>query len=654
MPQAYPSVEAACDAALHEVENSVKKPVTVASIEPLHESGNVGAICHLEYWQTVPGFAQPVIQKIPVTFVELCSGPAKPSGFCSPQRPSNIVTITITGTVAFGNDMPGIFGKPAANLSGKPFILTYSFDDTKGLMQVVSCVGPSCASRIAAIHQKSSPGTAVLRIGDGPPHSFGIATDGSADSSAQKGILPCCNYGRTYLLGLDVRDSEGSMAITVTNTAEGTPATQDGDWRAPFFDAHVARRVPDRDNAGDLGFGVQKNGRLLSSGALIPETICVSNKGSKCSGDSATHEPPPAPAAYSYSVVVRPGDRIGGRLIGTIWSYALSENGDAAFIATLDTNSADDHHKGLFVAGRLIAEDGKIPGREDGHIYNLLGFGQNGVAYFTAVYLSSQRQPVASILGSDGSVLFASDRPIAGCRPTDPNGVAGAAYGPPSLAFSPVKTDIVFVQANSCFGVYYFTATGRAGVVSVNGTVRGQAQGSVVVRSIADLRYQDRIYYRVLPNASVQDGYIVSEGRILQPTPKIFTAWHVSAKGHVFFETPDGVTRDGALALPHHQTVGGFEILRVAHPVETDAGLHFLGVFGSSAYPDNANGIFTAKGPVLTEGQMFSAAGQTYTVHLGAVGNAPQFFVNNHGQLLSPFGSGLVLASPNNPVAPTQ
>jgi hypothetical protein len=279
----YPSIEAACDAALQALQNGVKRPVKLASIERVHESGLDGATCHLEYWQTVPGFAQPVIQRIPAIFVEVCSGPAKPSGFCSPERPSHLVTIRITGTVAFGNDAPGIFGKPAADLSGKPFTLTYSFDDTKGLMQVVSCVGPSCASRIAAIHQKSSPGTAVLRIGDGPPHSFGIATDGSADSSAQKGTLPCCNYGRTYSLGLDVRDSESSVALTVTNTAEGTPATKDGDWRAPFFDAHVARRVPNRDNAADLGFGVQKNGRLLSSGGLIPETLCVGTKQQPCS-----------------------------------------------------------------------------------------------------------------------------------------------------------------------------------------------------------------------------------------------------------------------------------------------------------------------------------------------------------------------------------
>lgn len=283
MPQPYGSIEAACDAVLQELQNSVKKPVKLASIERAHESGLDGATCYLEYWQTVPGFVQPVVRRVPVIFVEVCSGPLKPSGFCSPARPSNIVTITITGTVAFGTDGARIFGNSTGNLAGKPFTLTYSFDDAKGAMQVVTCNGPSsCDSRSASIQQKSSPGTAVLRIGDGPPHSFGSAA--GASSSATKLTYPCCVLGRTYLMLFNVEDSEGGVAVGVSNTTEGTPATTDGDWRAPFFDAQLARIVPDPSNENDaeLGFSVQKNGRLLSSGALIPETICVSSKGSAC------------------------------------------------------------------------------------------------------------------------------------------------------------------------------------------------------------------------------------------------------------------------------------------------------------------------------------------------------------------------------------
>jgi hypothetical protein len=282
LPGPYLSVQAACDAASQELARGVKKHVALASIEPLHDKNGAGAICHLEYWQTGPGFAQPILQKVPVTFVEECSTAAKPSGFCSPERPSNIVTITVTGTVAFGYDSAGIFGNPAADLTGKPFILTFSFDDSKGAMQIVTCNGPACASRIATVQQKSSPGTAALRIGGGPPHSFGIAGDGSADSSVLKKTEPCCVYGRTYSILLDVHDSEGSVALEVSNTTEGTPATKDGDWRAPFFDAHLARIVPDGDTEGELGFEVRKGGRPVASGALIAETICVGSKERPC------------------------------------------------------------------------------------------------------------------------------------------------------------------------------------------------------------------------------------------------------------------------------------------------------------------------------------------------------------------------------------
>ncbi len=258
----------------------------------MHDTINTGATCHLQYWQAVAGFTQPVLQQVPVIFVEVCSGPLKPSAFCSPQRPSNLVTITITGTVAFGSDGMRIFGSPAADLAGKPFTLTYSFDDTKGAMQIVTCTGPSsCASHIASIQQKSSPGTAVLRIGDGPPHRFGDAQD--AESSLTKTTYPCCVLGKTYAMLLDVHDREGGVALMVSNTTEGAPATRDGDWHAPFFDVQLARLVPTRDNQDALGFSVQKNGRLLASGALIPETLCVSSNGTTCPDNkpSATTEP---------------------------------------------------------------------------------------------------------------------------------------------------------------------------------------------------------------------------------------------------------------------------------------------------------------------------------------------------------------------------
>ncbi len=290
MPKPYPTIEDACNAAVQEAQKTAKGPITLVSIERTHDSVGSGAICHLEYRYVAPGFAQPVLQPLPVRFVDVCSTAAKPSGFCSPERAANLVLIRITGTVAYGSDASGVFGKPATDLTGKPFTLLYRFNDAKGVNQIVSCSGPACASRIASITAKSSPGTAELRIGDGPPHAFGISADGSAASSVQKNTYPCCFYGRSYLLILDVHDRDGNVTLAISDTAPGIPATTDGDWRAPFADARVFRLVPDRDIESQHGFSVHAHGQL-ASGALIPETLCV---GSACGqSNSATSARPP-------------------------------------------------------------------------------------------------------------------------------------------------------------------------------------------------------------------------------------------------------------------------------------------------------------------------------------------------------------------------
>jgi hypothetical protein len=273
----YPTIEQACNALLETLQNNVKSPATLASIERLHEAGMSGAVCHLEYYAQIPGSAQIVLEKIRVTLADMCSSPAKPSGYCSPERPSNIVIIKITGTIAYGSDPSGIFGTATHDLKGKRFSLLYHFDDTKGVNQVVSCIGPACASRIQTITGKSSPGTAELRIEGGPPQTFGLSAD--ADSSLQKNTYPCCAYGRTYLLNFDVRDREGSVVLTVMDTAKGATATKDGDWRAPFIDPNVFQLTPDTSDQDEHGFNIRPRGKQAAFGALVPETVCV---GSAC------------------------------------------------------------------------------------------------------------------------------------------------------------------------------------------------------------------------------------------------------------------------------------------------------------------------------------------------------------------------------------
>jgi hypothetical protein len=73
------------------------------------------------------------------------------------------VTITITGTLTgsgVGIDSFPVFGFPAgASLAGQPFVLVYTFDDTKGEVTL----DPPVQSEISGTGA-STPGTAVLWI----------------------------------------------------------------------------------------------------------------------------------------------------------------------------------------------------------------------------------------------------------------------------------------------------------------------------------------------------------------------------------------------------------------------------------------------------------------------------------------------------------
>lgn len=217
-----------------------------------------------------------------------CSGAFRQSGYCPPERPSRIVTVTINGTVASGRDNAGIFGRPGADLGGKPFTAIYTFDDKKGAQQIPDCgKAPMCYSEInsrdtSSPFGASSPGTAILRIDGRDSPIAGAATDGSAATALRKTIYPCCNYPMTYELGLAVHDSHGSVALTVLNTTMGTPATADADWRSAFSDSKIVRMEPPREGPASNVFSIKKDRAVQASGVLIPATICVSELPNGC------------------------------------------------------------------------------------------------------------------------------------------------------------------------------------------------------------------------------------------------------------------------------------------------------------------------------------------------------------------------------------
>lgn len=287
---AYDSAAAACDAELKAISKPGGPSYTLSQIAstPASTSGIAGAVCGFTV-HLASGYSQPY----PMPIYNWCSGAFSQSGYCVPRRPSRIVTVTITGTVASGRDVAGIFGRSGADLAGKPFTIVYTFDDKKGAQQFPDCgKAPVCYSEINSLGassplDRSSPGTAVLRIDGRAAPTIGNATDGTAGTELRKTIFGCCNYPMTYQMGFDVHDSRGSVALGVVNTTSGSPATTDADWRSSFSDAKIVRMEPPREGPASNVFTIVKDRAVQVSGVVIPATICVSEQPRGCSPPTA-------------------------------------------------------------------------------------------------------------------------------------------------------------------------------------------------------------------------------------------------------------------------------------------------------------------------------------------------------------------------------
>ena len=109
---------------------------------------------------------------------------------CLPEHTSAAqIVVHITGTVNYGIDETGVFGSPNANLVGERFTLVYTFDDTKVQDTPVYCTGGVPCGSSASGTGPSSPGTAVLTIGNGS-FRFGTYDGGTVANSKCKPIGP--------------------------------------------------------------------------------------------------------------------------------------------------------------------------------------------------------------------------------------------------------------------------------------------------------------------------------------------------------------------------------------------------------------------------------------------------------------------------------
>ena len=164
---------------------------------------------------------------------------------------ASIIVATITGTVANGTDLTGLFAPTNSDLSGLPFRVTYTFDDTLGQQTTQTCSngGPGYSSGIAT-NGTSNPGTATLQIGG---NSFQIGGGGLGQSSINSYALryianSCSGYSAA---GFGVQASYAGQTPTSYNGTAyvgyfsgpslypiaGTEISNDYDWRSSITSA---------------------------------------------------------------------------------------------------------------------------------------------------------------------------------------------------------------------------------------------------------------------------------------------------------------------------------------------------------------------------------------------------------------------------------
>jgi hypothetical protein len=191
------------------------------------------------------------------------------------------VTITITGTVFSGTDVTGVFGFPKnTDLTGKPFTLTFTFDDTKGIEAFTSTA--SYIENTSA----SNPGTALLEIGDG---SFGFGTLGFSPYSSQARVSAAGSVTNSEYSLLAGDGNYGGNWNDIQGTispANGTVLTTNPSWEGAFSNSNLAVYSPS-DNYS-FTFGIIETYpdnpllNMIANGYLTANSIAVSGPITPC------------------------------------------------------------------------------------------------------------------------------------------------------------------------------------------------------------------------------------------------------------------------------------------------------------------------------------------------------------------------------------
>lgn len=181
------------------------------------------------------------------------------------------VTIVITGTVVSGTDATGVFGRAGANLSGRPFTLTFSFDESNA-STAPDCKGAPPYSPVICTSQRPSqspPGIATLQIGDSIPFEFGVPSENVTSSATRTTwVSPTSSYRMTLGVGDGHTMVAGYVGSATPKSVPPMTANQpNAAWDYPFSDS-AATSTP------GISFTIDKPGANVS-GLLAGTTLRV-------------------------------------------------------------------------------------------------------------------------------------------------------------------------------------------------------------------------------------------------------------------------------------------------------------------------------------------------------------------------------------------
>jgi hypothetical protein len=225
------------------------------------------------------------------------------------------ITVTITGKVASGGDATNVFGLgTGANLSGYPFKLILTFDDTQGAEAAFGC--PSCYESENTGSGATNFGTATLTIDNiKPGFTFGVYPGNTPLS------LAFSSTQNTGEVQYSVQDggSLGFSLLSVRIYGDSTASTLGNsfDWRASFSATGLT------NPSNSLSFEIEEDrGAESAGGSLTASKITVS--GPAC--------PDPISETIAWSAPNPGWDPTNGTV--GIWNQTLTAlNGDPNYYA---------------------------------------------------------------------------------------------------------------------------------------------------------------------------------------------------------------------------------------------------------------------------------------------------------------------------------